>query len=300
MKNILISGGSGMVGTALRQKLRKQGYETHTLSRNPEKVSGQKVFYWNITDQEIDPRAFEGVSHIIHLAGANIAEKRWTPERKKVIINSRVDTAKLLLKGVEQNDVKIDAFISASGINYYGTATTGKIFVETDPHSHDFIGECCAKWEAAADDFQSLARVVKLRTAVVLSPKGGALERIAQPIKCGVGAKLGSGRQYMPYIHIDDLCEIYAHAIEDDQMKGAYNASNGDHITNEQLTKTIAKVLNKPLWLPEVPAFVLKKIFGEMSRTFLGGSRVSTRKIMTTGISFKYDEIENTLFAIYR
>lgn len=299
MKKVLISGGSGLVGTALRQKLLARGYGVHILSRHPEDVEGTKAFEWDVANQTIDLKAFEGVLYIIHLAGAGIADKRWTDERKKIIIDSRVQSAKLLLKGVNDSGIDLTAFISASGINYYGTKTTEKIFVETDPPSTDFIGECCVKWEAAADEFHSLARVVKLRTGVVFSPKGGALERIAQPIKLGVGAPLGSGKQYMPYIHIDDLCEMYIHAIEDEKMEGAYNACNGDHITNKELTKGIAKVLNRPLWLPNIPAFIMKMLFGEMASILLGGSRASAEKIKTEGFKFEYDNLSDTLADIY-
>lgn len=300
MKKILISGGSGLVGSALRQKLMARGYGVHILSRHPKDVEGAKAFKWDISEQKIDPKAFDGVSHIIHLAGAGIADKRWTDERKKIIIDSRVESAKLLLKGVKSSGIDLKACISAIGINYYGTKTAEKIFVETDQASKDFIGECCVKWEAAADEFQSLTRVVKLRTGVVFSPKGGALERIAQPIKLGFGSPLGSGKQYMPYIHIDDLCEMYIRAIEDEKMEGAYNACNGDFVTNAELTKAIAKVLNRPLWLPNVPGFAMKLLFGEMASILLGGSRASAEKIKAIGFEFEFEDLRETLLDIYR
>ena len=295
MKKVLISGGTGLIGTALRQKLLARGYGVNLLSRHPKKADSGNTFGWDISSQTIDPKSFEGVSHIIHLAGAGIADKRWTDDRKKTIIDSRVDSAKLLLSGAKSAGIDLKGFISASGINYYGSKTTENIYTETDPPSADFIGECCVKWEAAADEFQSITRVVKLRTGVVFSPKGGALERIAQPVKLGFGAPLGSGKQYMPYIHIDDLCEMYIRAIEDEKMTGAYNACNGDPVTNTELTKAIAKVLLKPLWLPNVPSFALKMLFGEMASILLGGSRASADKIKSTGFEFQFENLQDTL-----
>jgi uncharacterized protein (TIGR01777 family) len=190
--------------------------------------------------------------------------------------------------------------VSASGINYYGSVTSEQVFVETDPPSPTFIGECCRLWENAADLFAEKCRVVKLRTGVVLSKKGGALEKIALPIKYGVGAGLGSGKQYMPYIHIEDLVRMYLEAIENKSIHGAYNATNGDHITNKELTKAIANSLNRPLWLPNVPAFVLKLALGEMSEILLEGSKASASKIENAGFSFIYPKLENALEGIYR
>lgn len=294
-KIILISGGSGLIGTVLRKKLLSQGHEVRILSRNPSEVEGGNAYRWDVHRRIIDPKALEGVTHIVHLAGAGIADKRWTDQRKVEIVSSRVDSAALLLQGVKDSGSAPDAFISASGINYYGMQTTEEIHVETDPPSDDFIGHCCVKWEAAADTFASLARVVKLRTGVVLSAKGGALDRVAKPIKLGVGAPLGTGGQYMPYIHIDDLAEMYSHAISNPQMAGAYNACNGDHITNALLTKELAEVLNKPLWLPNIPEFAIKLVFGEMAGIILRGSRASAEKIRDTGFRFRFNDIKSTL-----
>lgn len=299
MKKILISGGSGLVGSLLTKKLIEKGYSVHILSRNPEESKGVKAFKWDVKKGTIDKDAFKGVTGIIHLAGAGIADKRWTRKRKRIIINSRVDSAKLLYTGAKKAGLQLNAFISASGINYYGAQTTSHINVETDLPSNDFIGLCCVKWEAAADKFSDLTRVVKLRTGVVFSENGGALDRMAKPVKMGIGSPLGNGQQYMPYIHINDLCDLYIYALENEHVRGVYNASNGDHVTNTELTDALAHEFKKSLWAPKVPAFALKLLFGAMSKIILYGSRASSDKVKATGFDFQFQNLHQTLFDIY-
>lgn len=299
MKKVLISGGSGLVGSALSKMLLERGYSVNILSRSSGEKNGVKSFEWNIEKTEIDMEAYKDVSSIVHLAGAGIADKRWTKERKETIIDSRVESARLLYLGAVKAGVDLNAFVSASGINYYGSKTTDHIFVETDPPSPDFIGDCCVQWESAANEFKALTRVVKLRTGVVLSANGGALDRMAKPVKMGVGAPIGTGKQYMPYIHIDDLCEMYIHAIENNHVEGEYNACNGNHINNIELTESLARELKKPLWMPKAPELALKVLFGEMAQIILYGSRASSDKIKTTGFKFKFQNLHQTLYDIY-
>lgn len=300
MKKVLITGGSGLVGSHLIPLLRSEGYHVVLLSRKEREEDGITTAKWDIKEGYVEEKAIEDLYAIIHLAGAGIADERWTDERKKIIIDSRVKSAELLHQKLETQAKKPEVFISASGINYYGSKTTEQVFTETDPPSADFIGRCCVEWEAAADLFSSECRVVKLRTGVVLSGDGGALEKIAKPVKLGVGAPLGSGKQYMPYIHISDLCKMYLHALENTSVSGAYNAVNGDHQTNASLTKSIAKMLKKPLWLPNVPGFAMKLVFGELASILLGGSRASAEKIKETGFEFKYADLKSALSEIYR
>lgn len=299
MKKILISGGSGLVGSHLTKKLIKKGYSVNILSRNPGEKDGVKSFKWDVKNGKIDKDAFKGVTGIIHLAGAGIADKRWTNKRKRIIINSRVDSANLLYTSAKKAGLQLNTFISASGINYYGAETTSNIYVETDLPSNDFIGECCVKWEAAADQFSDLTRVVKLRTGVVLAKNGGALDRMVKPIKMGIGSPLGNGQQYMPYIHINDLCDLYIYALENEHVRGVYNACNGDHLTNIELTDALAHEFKKSLWAPKVPAVALKLLFGEMSKIILYGSRASSDKVKSTGFEFQFQNIHQALFDIY-
>ncbi|MCH2215995.1 MAG: TIGR01777 family oxidoreductase [Flavobacteriales bacterium] len=296
---VLITGGTGLIGTELTKLLLASSHEVRLLSRRKGSQNGIQHFQWNPARGEMDPEAIAGVEAIVHLAGAGIADSRWTESRKRVIVDSRVATANLLFEKIKEFNPPLRAFISASGISYYGLVTSDKIYEESDYPSSDFVGECCILWEKAADQFSSLARVVKLRTGIVLSSNGGALEKIAQPIKFGLGARLGSGEQWVPYIHIEDLCKIYLEVLENEEWEGVYNAVNGDHVTNSELTEAVAKTLNKPLLLPNIPNFVLKMVFGEMANLILEGSRISAAKIKTQGFSFEHQTLEDSLHDIY-
>lgn len=283
-----------MIAKELAKKI-GQDYEIRFLTRHRKQ---ENEYEWDIKKGTVDETAFDDVSHIIHLAGANISEKRWTPERKRELISSRVDSAELLRATLRKNKIKLKSFISASGINFYGTKTSEKIDVETDPPGNDFLSEVVVLWERAADDFkeQELAeRVVKIRTAVVLSEKDGALKKMVPPVQYYIGSPLGSGKQYMPWIHIEDICSIYEFALKNSTIEGAYNAVSPQHATNKELTKKIAKVLGKPLWMPNVPGFVLKLIFGELASVILEGSRASSQKILDAGFHFKFPDLEKAL-----
>lgn len=291
---VLITGAGGMIAKELAKKIGND-YEIRFLTRNKKR---ENEYEWDIRKGSIDEAALDNVSHIIHLAGANISEKRWTPERKRELISSRVDSAELLRTALRKNKIKLKSFISASGINFYGTKTSEKIDVETDPPGNDFLSEVVVLWERAADDFkeQELAeRVVKIRTAVVLSEKDGALKKMVPPVQYYIGSPLGNGKQYMPWIHIDDICSIYEFAIKNTAIDGAYNAVSPQHTTNKELTKKIAKVLGKPLWMPNVPGFVLKLIFGELASAILEGSRASSQKIQEAGFHFKFPDLDEAL-----
>lgn len=291
---VLITGASGMIAKELAKKIGRE-YEIRFLTRKKEH---DYEYEWDIRKGNIDEAALENVSHIIHLAGANISEKRWTPERKRELISSRVDSAELLQTALRKNKIKLKSFISASGINFYGTETSEKIYNENDPPGNDFLSEVVVLWERAADDFKDknlTERVVKIRTAVVLSEKDGALKKMIPPIQYYIGSPLGSGQQYMPWIHLEDICSIYELALKNSTMEGAYNAVSPQHTTNKDLTKKIAKVLGKPLFMPNVPGFVLKLIFGELATAILEGSRASSQKIQDAGFHFKFPDLNEAL-----
>ncbi len=293
---ILITGGTGLIGQELSRKLLHKGYEVSVLSRNKKTDAGIKTYHWDLLNNEIEKEAIETADYIIHLAGANIADKRWTEKRKQVIVDSRVKTAELLYNKVKKSKSRPKAFISASAVNYYGTLTSDRIFNEEDPPAGDFLGETCRKWEQAAKRFEeSGVRTVIIRTGIVLSGKGGALAKMLKPVRLGLGAPIGSGRQYMPWIHIDDLCNIYIKAIEDKKMKGAFNAVAPEHTTNKEFMKTLARVHNKPFLAPNVPAAVMKILLGEMAGLLLKGSRISSHKIRSAGYKFLYPGLESAL-----
>ncbi len=295
MPTVLITG-TGLIANHLSEKLIKKGYHVTFLSRKKDPLAKQKVFIWDVKNQTIEKEAIATADYIVHLAGTNIGEKRWTDERKKNIIDSRVDSASLLFFEVKKQKKDLKAFITASGIGYYGAITSDKIYTENDPPATDFLGETCKKWEAAADVFNELnIRTVKIRTAVVLAKNDSALDQMLTPIKLGVGSALGSGRQYMPWIHIDDICEIYLKAIEDSTITGAFNAAAPDQKNNTNFMKTIAKVLHKPFFFPKIPSFMLHLILGEMAVIVLKGSRVSNHKIVQTGFNFQFKDLESAL-----
>lgn len=296
METVLITGGTGLIGSHLSKKLKENGFNITLLSRKRETDGAISVYTWDPDEDFIDPEAISCADYIIHLAGAGIGDKRWTKKRRELLINSRIKTGDLIFNKVQESGKKLKAFISASGIGYYGTITSDNIFNETYPPSKDFLGEVCRKWEQMADRFkESGIRTVKIRTGVVLTEKGGALARMTTTIKMGIGSPLGNGKQYIPWIHIDDLCNFYLKAVEDPSMMGAWNAVAPEHITNKEFMHTLSKILEKPFFFPAVPSFVLKTLFGKMAGIILKGSRVSAGKIISTGYNFVYPNLENAL-----
>ncbi len=295
MPNILISGGTGLIGNHLSNRLQKKGYAVYILSRFGTNTN-KKTFSWNPQQHKIDPEAVKTADYIIHLAGANIGAKRWTRKRKKEIIDSRIQTARLLFHSCEKQGVFPKAFISASGTGYYGMQTTQKIFTETDQAANDFLGNTCKLWEQAADVFEKKGvRTAKIRTGLVLSNKGGALPLLSKITKAGLGAVIGTGKQYMPWIHINDLCNIYIKAIEDEQMKGSYNAVAPEHIKNKQFMKTLSLAMNKSLFPLSIPGIIMKLLYGKMAGILLEGSRVSCLKIQEQNHQFSYKSLLQSL-----
>jgi uncharacterized protein (TIGR01777 family) len=288
MAKIVITGGTGLVGKRLTELLIERKHEVRILSRNPK---DKNEFKWDVSKGFVDEKAIENIDYIIHLAGAGIADKRWTKERKEVIVNSRVATANLLFNKIKEQKIALKGFISASGSNYYGAQTTEKIYKESAPVGTDFLGEVCRKWEAAAHQFKELdIPVTILRTGVVLSKIGGALEKMRTPIV----SPLGSGNQYMAWIHIDDLCEIYIKAVEG-VLTGVYNTVSPESHTSKTFSKTLARAIKRPYLPIAVPGFLLKLVFGELAFILLEGSRLSSYKLEKKGFVFKYKELESAL-----
>lgn len=296
MATVLITGGTGLIGETLTKSLQERGFEVAILSREKSLNRQIPTYSWDINKTEIDKEAIAAADYIVHLSGANIGAKRWTKKRKQIIVESRIKSGQLIFDEVTKQNKKLKAFISASAVGYYGAVMSDRIFNETDPPGDDFLGQTCSDWERVADRFAELGiRTVKIRTGVVLTKQGGALSKMLVSIKSGFGSPIGTGKQYMPWIHIDDLCGIYIKAIEEVQMVGAYNAVAPEHITNKVFTQKAAKILNRPLWVPNIPSFFMKLVFGKMSEILLQGSRVSAEKIQTAGYRFLFPGIESAL-----
>ncbi len=289
-EKVLITGGSGYVGMNLSKLLDNEGYEVIHLSRKSSNNGQFKAYFWDVKNQKIDTNALQDVRHIVHLAGAGVIDKRWTSKRKQEIINSRVNSANLLFNKIKNLETKPKTFVSASGTNYYGTVTSEKIFMEEDKPGSDFLAHCCVLWEKSATQFEQLGlRTVKLRTGVVIGKNSPGIKKMLLPIKLGFGAAMGTGKQYMPWIHIEDLCQLYLKAIKEDSMAGEYNAVAPEHITNKEFTDRLAKSIDKKIWLPNIPSFLLKLILGEKANVILKGSRVSSKKVENLGFPFKHN-----------
>lgn len=296
MAVVLITGGTGLVGKALTEKLLSEDHEVRILSRNPSQGTRVKSFYWNVEKNEIDEKAFEGLDHIVHLAGAGIGDERWTTTRKNEIIDSRVKSMQVVSGIVHKKNIRLKSFVGASAIGFYGMNTTEKIYVETDYGGNDFLSDVCLQWENSYHLIQDYSnKNCILRTAVVLSSRGGALKKLIPLFKSGLGSALGSGKQYMPWIHIDDLVSVYMKALFDPEYVGIYNAVSSEHITNSGFFRQLADVLSKPFFMPSVPGFALRVIFGKMADILLTDSRINNQKLLNTSFQFRFPMLQNAL-----
>lgn len=296
--NILITGGSGMVGSKLTELLVAKGHKVAYLSRSKKEIPNVKVYTWDLRNNEIEDGALQNADVVVHLAGAGIADERWTTARKKEIIESRVEPIKLLQNKFKAIGKSPKVFISASAIGFYGGDRGDEHLTESSAAGDDFLADCTTKWEAAADEFGKTlnCRTAKIRIGVVLSAESGALPKLIQPIKFGVGAALGSGKQWMSWIHVNDLCQQFVRAIEDKKMTGAYNAVAPQPVNNQEITKAAAAVLSRPLLLPNVPKFALKLALGEMAIVVTGGTFVENKRIAEeTDFVYQFPEIIGAL-----
>ena len=312
MPTVLITGGTGMIGTALSRHLLSEGYNVIILSRNPRETavshdlgterrifrSSGNLFYsrWDIDKMTIDATALKEADYVIHLAGAGVADKRWTASRKKEILESRTRSSALLLKCLQNNPNKVKAVISASAIGWYGP-DNGKIFTEEDPAANDFLGQTCVAWENSIQPVVELGkRLVKLRLGIVLSNDGGALKEFKKPLALGVAAILGDGKQMTSWIHIDDLCRGFLFAIENREMEGVYNLAAPEPVDNKTLTLTLAQKRNGKAFIPvKVPSSFLKLALGEMSVEILKSATISSHKIQQAGFNFIYPNIKSAI-----
>lgn len=289
--HILITGGTGLIGKALTEKLKSEGHSVAILSR-----SGGD-FNWNVRDHFLDPLAMKNVDAIVHLAGAGIAEKRWSTARKKEIVDSRVESARLLVDTLASINHKVKTVVSASGMGYYGADTGELICTEMSNSDLDFVAECTREWEKSVDPFvvQGL-RVVKLRIGLVMSSQGGIFRVLAKPVHWFLGAILGTGKQWQSWIHIDDLVEMFYLTLTNSSASGVYNAVAPKPIRHREMMELIANKLKRPLIFPAIPSWVLKVMLGEMAILVTGGNFVSSEKIQKElRFTFKYTSFKEAI-----
>lgn len=295
MKNILITGGSGLIGRKITELLENRGMEVAWLSRSSQ---GRKYFQWNISKHELDPEAMEWADAVIHLAGAGVADERWSPERKKQILDSRVKSTRLLYDAIEKATEKPTTFISASAVGYYGFNTGTALVDENSSAGHDFLAEVVVAWEQEVKKIENLnLRTVLLRIGIVLDAEGGALGEMLKP---PVAAPLGNGDQWMSWIHIEDLARMFLFALDKTTLQGVYNAVGPNPATNQLLTQEAARAKGKPYLGIGVPGFVLRLVLGEMAAMVLGGNRVSCQKIQKAGFEFEFEDLKEALKDLFK
>lgn len=301
MATILITGGTGMIGKALTRALINKGDRVIILTRKiPNVHYGSRVSYavWDLHRMTIDPKAIAEADHIVHLAGANVGEKRWTGKRKKEIVESRVKSSELLIKVLKETPNKVRSVVSASAIGWYGpdpSVPDPKPFREEDPPFNDFLGNTCIKWEASIEPVTGLGkRLVKYRTGIVLDHHGGALREFEKPLRFRVATVLGSGRQMISWIQVEDLVRAYIYAMENEHMNGVYNAVSPHPLTNKELILEIARAKKGTFYIPvRVPAFALKLALGEMSIEVLKSVTVSSDRLRKEGFTFEYPDLKS-------
>ena len=271
---ILITGGTGLIGTALSKLLVDKKYDVIILTRKAiQKIEGnveQRIQYaeWDIDKKTINEEAIRKADHIIHLAGASVGDKRWTAERKKEILISRTESSALSVKALMEITNKVKTVASASGIGWYGEDQKKiKMFTEEDPPAEGFLGDTCKAWENSIEPVRGLGkRLVILRTGLVLSNRGGVLAEFCKPLKFGMASILGSGKQMISWIHIEDICRLFCFAIENEKMEGVFNAVSLNPVSNKSLALEFAKSRKGNFFIPiHVPSFILKLVLGEMS-----------------------------------
>ncbi len=299
---VLITGATGLVGSEITALCRKNNIAVHYLTTNKSKITsakGYRGFYWNPANGEIDMDCFEGVTALINLAGASIS-KRWSVAYKQEVLKSRIDSLKTLHQGISKlKNNQLLSFVSASAIGVYPDSLT-EYYDEAEPRvDESFLGEVVAKWEKEVDAFRTFGfSIAKVRIGLVMSDKGGALPEMARPVKYFAGAAFGSGLQWQSWIHIQDLARMFLFVVEN-KLEGVYNGVGPNPVTNKKLVKEIAKVLKRPVFLPNIPRFVMQTLLGDMSYILFASQRVSSKKIEEEGFVFYHSNICKTLENLY-
>jgi hypothetical protein len=297
MSTTLLAGGSGLIGKRLSEMLHAQGHSVRLLTRTPR---GEGQFAWNPAAGTLDETALEGIDYLINLAGAGIADRRWTAARKRALVESRVQSADVLCRAFERSGLRPRAYISASAIGYYGDSGEALMAEASAPADQSFMVECCQKWEQAADAVAALGiRTVKLRIGVVLATEGGALAEFVKPLRFGLGTYFADGQAWYSWIHRDDVCRAFIWALENEAAEGVFNAVAPQPARNRDLVRATARAMRQPVLMLPAPAFALRLMLGEMSAVVLNSNRVSAEKIERAGFQFEFPALESALGEIF-
>jgi uncharacterized protein len=297
MPTTLLAGGSGLIGKRLSEMLHAQGHSVRLLTRTPR---GEGQFAWNPAAGTLDEAALEGVDFVVNLAGAGIADRRWTAARKRELVQSRVQSAEVLRRAFEREAKRPRAYVSASAIGFYGNSGEDLMLETSAPADQSFMVECCQKWEQAADAVAALGiRTVKLRIGVVLATEGGALAEFVKPLRFGLGTYFADGQAWYSWIHRDDVCRAFVWALENESVEGIFNAVAPQPVRNRDLVQATARAMRQPVLMLPAPAFALRLMLGEMSAVVLNSNRVSAEKIERAGFQFDFPTLEGALGEIF-
>lgn len=297
--SILVTGATGLVGRQLCEELLKRGYSVHILSRTPRNIADCRCFTWNIEAQEIDHLAFEGVTSIVHLAGAGVGDRRWTARYKQQIYDSRIESTKLLVNTLKTIDHKVESFISASAVGYYDDCGT-KWITEDAPMAEEFIARLCRDWEAEGQKVDNMGiRYVALRIGLVLSRQAGFLPKTTMTLPLRMLSYFGNGSHYYAWIHEKDVVDMFCHALINQTARGVYNAVAPNPVPQKVMLVELKKVLSKALIMLPVPTVALRIVLGEMARVVVFSQRVSAQKILDTGFTFSFNKVDEAFADLY-
>ncbi|MFY9611654.1 MAG: TIGR01777 family oxidoreductase [Blastocatellia bacterium] len=298
---VLVTGATGLIGRELCNSLSSEGHRVIALSRSPEKPRGlaaDEVHKWEPMSNPPPAQALNEIDAVAHLIGEPIADRRWTDSQKKLIRDSRVLSTRNLVAGLRSAGSRPAALISGSAVGFYGDRGDEQLD-ETASMGRGFMSEICRDWENEAASASELGiRVVQLRTGVVLSPEGGALKKMLPPFKLGVGGRLGSGRQWFPWIHISDIVGIFRHAINTSSLEGPANGVAPESVTNAEFTKQLGRALHRPVFLP-VPEMALRALMGEMADVLFHSERVVPKAVLQSGYVFRYPTLAGALEELF-
>jgi uncharacterized protein (TIGR01777 family) len=286
-----ITGGTGLVGRAVKQALIDQGHTVRILSRNPRQ---EGEYSWDPSQQTMDSAALDGAHGIVHLAGASVSS-RWTANHKRAIMNSRIQGAQTLYRGIEAMATRPEVFVGASAVGIY-PSSFDRVYTELDGGAKGFLGDVVREWEAQSDRFESLGiRVAKIRIGIVLGRNNGILKMLLPIFRLGLGSALGNGKQWLPWIHVEDLAAMIARLATDPNLRGTWNGTGPDSATNLDFSRTLAEAVKRPFWMPAVPLWTLKLVLGEMAQIAIMSTNCSAVKWNTIGFKYRFSNLSTAL-----